>query len=93
MTTCVSKSKGSYPKALFTNVPLRGAMKAIEKIVNAMPPDSLPVPKNDFNLFSFVWNSVQPPGKHDCVPAEESAGDIPLGPASPASPRRRCHCL
>ena len=35
-------------KALFTNVSVDGAMKAIQKVVNDMTPESLPVPKRDF---------------------------------------------
>ena len=54
-------------KALFTNVTVDGAMKAIEKAVNAMTEDSFPVPKEDFLKLirlclaygSFTFNDVE----------------------------------
>ena len=35
-------------KALFTNVPVKGAMKAIEIAIRGVPSDQFPVPKSDF---------------------------------------------
>ena len=54
-------------KTLFTNVPVKGAMKAIGKVVSEMPSNSLPMPKADFtNLVqlclefeSFTFNDVE----------------------------------
>ena len=54
-------------KALFTNVTVDGAMEAIEKVLNGVPPDGLPIPKADFiklvklclHYGSFTFNDAE----------------------------------
>ena len=54
-------------KALFTNVTVGGAMKAIKKAVASMPRDSLPIPKTEFiklvqlclDFGSFTFNDEE----------------------------------
>ena len=73
-------------KALFTNVPIDGAVDAIEKVLANIPRDSLPLPKKDYlalvklclNFDPFVFNN------------EEYAQHQGLAIGSPLSPVAAC---
>lgn len=72
--------------ALFTNVPVKGAMQAIEVAIRGIPADQFPVPKQDFMKLVELCLNFQA-FSYD---GEESAQVNGLAMGSPLSPVAAC---
>lgn len=73
-------------KALFTNVPIDGAMEAIKKVLTGMPRESLPLPKKDFIAMVELCLKFDP----FTFNGEEYAQREGLAMGSPLSPVAAC---
>lgn len=73
-------------KALFTNVPIEGAIKAIEKALTTVSSDNLPLPKNDYLALVRLCLKFNPFVFND----EEYAQHEGLAMGSPLSPVAAC---
>ena len=73
-------------KALFTNVPIEGAIKAIEKALAGIPNDSLPLPRKDYLALVKLCLKFNPFTFND----EEYAQRDGLAMGSPLSPVAAC---
>ena len=73
-------------KALFTNVPIEGALKAIEKALSGVPNDALPLPKMDYLALVKLCLKFNP----FMFNQEEYAQYEGLAMGSPLSPVAAC---